>query len=68
MEFDLEKNCLDEAVVKKYRERLDDFGKKNQLNSLERLKKIFLEKQSFILSGLCTNTFKIVRAKCKEHY
>ena len=29
MEFDLEKNCVDEAVVKKYRERLDDFGKKN---------------------------------------
>jgi hypothetical protein len=29
IEFDLEKNCVDEAVVKKYRERLDDFGKKN---------------------------------------
>jgi len=47
---------------------LDDYGKKNQLNGIERFKRIFLEKDSFIMKGLTTPTFKIVRAKCKEHY
>ena len=48
--------------------QLEAFGKKNHLNGLERPKKIYLEHESLVLKGLCTTTFKVVRASCKKHY
>ena len=55
-------------MIDHYVKILDDYGKKNLLNSLERIKKIYLEKESFILKGLTTPTFKVIRAKCKTQY
>lgn len=60
--------CDNEAVKTVYLKRLDAYGRKNGLNSLEILKKIHLETESLVLKGLTTTTFKVVRAKCKVFY
>jgi len=55
-------------MVKAYISKLDQYGRKHDLNSLERLKNIHLEPVSLVLKGLTTTTFKVVRASCKNHY
>jgi len=51
--------CTNERINAAFFKRLDDSGKKNLLNGLERIKKVYLEKESFVLKGFCTTTFKV---------
>ena len=60
--------CKNPRMIKSYISRLDDYGRKHDLNSLERLKNIYMEPVSLVLKGLTTTTFKVVRASCKNHY
>jgi long-chain acyl-CoA synthetase len=45
---------------------IDEFGKEHKLNSLERVKKIYLEPVSLVELDACTSTFKIKRHDAKK--
>ena len=68
VEGDLEKLCKNSKMIEHYLKALDDWGKKNHLNGLERLKKIYLDHESLVVRGLTTSTFKVVRSKAKVYY
>ena len=66
IEGSFEELCKNELINKHILNNLEEFGKSHGLNSLERVKKIKLEAQSFIVKGACTPSFKMRRFEAKN--
>ena len=65
---DAELLSKDPRVIKKYIELFDVAAKVKKLNSLEKLRDIYIETETFQNLGLLTEAFKVKRVNIKEHY
>ncbi|CAD5215922.1 unnamed protein product [Bursaphelenchus okinawaensis] len=65
----LKEICEDQKAVDHVFHEIIDFGKKNKLNSIEQVKKIWLEPEPFTVeNGLLTPTFKSKRPQLRQKY
>ncbi|CAD5221891.1 unnamed protein product [Bursaphelenchus xylophilus] len=65
----LKEICEDQKVVDHVFEQVIEIGKKNKLNSIEQVKKIWLESEPFsVENGLLTPTFKSKRPQLRQKY
>ena len=65
---DFVKLCQDPKVNEEILKNLEAAGKKEGLNSLERVKKIFLEHEPFLNRGITTTTLKVIRFDARNYY
>jgi len=60
--------CQRKEVIAEYLKNLENVGKKEGLNSLERVKAIHLEHEPFVNRGICTTTLKVIRFDARAYY
>jgi long-chain acyl-CoA synthetase len=65
---DADQLARDPAIKKRLLEQFDKLAKEKKLNSLEKLKDIYIEVESFQNLGLLTEAFKVKRVDIRTHY